>query len=38
MPFGIPLRERFMAEYFQAAGFATAIFGKCKAASFLAYQ
>ena len=33
VPFGIPLHERFMAEYFQAAGFATAIFGKCKTAT-----
>ena len=32
VPFGVPLRERFMAEYFQAAGYATAIFGKCKRA------
>jgi arylsulfatase A-like enzyme len=28
VPFGVPLRERFMPEYFQAAGYATAMFGK----------
>ena len=28
VPFGIPLSERFMPEYFRDAGYATALFGK----------
>ena len=28
VPFGIPLSERFMPEFFRDAGYATALFGK----------